>query len=174
MSPRATLEIVGIKEALRDINKVSPTLRRQITKDYKEIVAPVVKDARQRNPQDAPLSGFARKWTTKSGLEMFPWDSKKSDRAIAAGTSGKKPKMFNGMTQNLAAFFIRWKGPQSTLFEMATKGNLGGNLNAKHGFPGRVIWKSWDAHADEVMRKMKDLVDGIMKAADKAQRSLPK
>jgi hypothetical protein len=174
MSPRASLEIVGIKEALRDINKVSPTLRRQITKDYKEIVAPVIQDARERNPQDPPLSGFVRKWTTKSGLEMFPWDAKKSDRGIAAGTSGKKPKLYNGMTQNLAAFFIRWKGPQSTLFEMATKGNLGGNLDAKFGFPGRVIWKSWDAHQDEVMRKMEELVDGIMKAADKAQRSLPK
>jgi hypothetical protein len=174
MSANFTLEVEGIKEALRDINKVSPALRRQITKDFKEIVAPVVKDARQRNPQEPPLSGFVRRWTTKSGLEMFPWDPKKSDRGIAAGTSGKKPKLFNGMTQNLSAFFIRWKGPQSTLFEMATKGNLGGNLDAKYGFPGRVIWKSWDAHSDEVMRKVKELVDGIMKQADKAQRSLPK
>ena len=174
MSTIIALEVKGIKEALRDINKVSPTLRRQITKDYKEIVAPVVNDARQRNPQEPPLSGFVRKWTTKSGLEMFPWDAKKSDRGIAAGTSGKKPKLYNGMTQNLAAFFIRWKGPQSTLFEMATRGNLGGNLDAKFGFPGRVIWKSWDAHSDEVMRKVEVLVDGIMKAADKAQRSLPK
>jgi len=174
MSTRITLEVVGIKEALRDINKVSPTLRRQITKDFKEIVAPVVNDAKQRNPQEPPLSGFNRSWTTKSGLAMFPWDSKKSDRGIAAGTSGKKPRLYNGMTQNLSAFFVRWRGPQSTLFEMATKGNLGRNLNIKHGFPGRIIWKSWDAHENQVMRNVSELVDGIMKAADKAQRSLPK
>lgn len=172
MSTRITLEVVGIKEALRDINKVSPSLRRQITRDFKEIVAPVVKDARQRNPQKPPLSGFTRNWTTKSGYEMFPWDSKKSDRGIAAGTSGKKPRLYNGMTQNLSAFFVRWRGPQSTLFEMGTKGNLGRNLNARYGFPGRVIWKSWDAHENEVMRNVSELVDGIMKAADKAQRSL--
>lgn len=174
MSTQITLEIEGIKEALRDINKVDPALRRQITKEYKEIVAPVINDARQRNPQEPPLSGFVRKWTTKSGLEMFPWDPKKSDRGIAAGTSGKKPKLYNGMTQNLAAFFIRWKGPQSTLFEMATRGNLGGNLDAKHGLPGRIIWKSWDAHEDEVMRKVESLVVEVMDRADRIQRTQTK
>ena len=35
--------VVGVKQALKDLNKIAPTLRRQITKDYAKVVEPMLK-----------------------------------------------------------------------------------------------------------------------------------
>lgn len=163
MTVQTNVEVVGLKDALREINKVDKTLRRQITKDYKNIVSPVILQAQQVNLQQLALSGFAGSWRTKSGYQMFPLLETRLSKLIVAGTSGKKPKSFNGRMQNASVFFIRWKSPQATLLEMAAKGKLGQNMVAKSGPPGRVMWKAWEQNENEVMANMRDLVNGVMK-----------
>lgn len=163
MTVQTKVEVVGLKDALREINKIDPTLRRQITKDYKNIVSPVILQAQQVNFQQLALSGFAGSWRTKSGYQMFPLLETRLSKLIVAGTSGKKPKSFNGRMQNASVFFIRWKSPQATLLEMASKGLLGRNLANKSGPPGRVMWKAWEQNENEVMANMRDLVNGVMK-----------
>ena len=52
------MEFSGLKEALKELNTIDKKLRRQITKDFKQIVQPVVGKAesmlpnstKQRNP----------------------------------------------------------------------------------------------------------------------------
>lgn len=157
------LDVVGIKDALRDLNKLEPTYRRQVTRDFKDIAAPVISLAKQQNLQELALSGFDRRWTTKSGYQMFPLQFARLDKFIVAGVSGKKPKEFRGRMQNTSVFFIRWKSPQATLLEMATKGDLGRAMVAKSGPPGRVMWKAWTQQEGEVMQRVKNLVSEIMR-----------
>lgn len=157
------IDVVGIKDALRDLNKLDPTYRRQITKDFKDIVQPVVSLAKQANLEHLALSGFERKWTTKSGYQMFPLNIKRLEKFVVAGTSGKKPKEFRGKMQNTSVFFIRWKSPQATLLEMATKGDLGQNMVRKSGPKGRVLWRAWEQEESQVMTRVKDLVSDIMR-----------
>jgi len=45
-----SVEIVGVKEALRELNKIDKVARRQLTKDYKEIVSPVLEAAKSLTP----------------------------------------------------------------------------------------------------------------------------
>ena len=47
----AKIEVVGLKEALKTLNKIDKSLRREITKDYKKIVQPVIDGRRRRHPR---------------------------------------------------------------------------------------------------------------------------
>ena len=57
----STVTIAGVKEAMRDLQKMEPELAKQIKKDFKDVVKPIVDDARSKIVQ-LPLSGFARNW----------------------------------------------------------------------------------------------------------------
>ena len=74
---RQTIEVQGIKETLKQLNKLAPDLRREITKDYKRITKPMVSAAREAAPNDPPLSGMLRKWR-RGG----PWYGAQVDRKI--------------------------------------------------------------------------------------------
>lgn len=148
MSVSAEINVVGVKDALRELNTIDKRLRRQITKDYQEIVQPVVADAKRLVPTEAPLSGFDRKWTpqgsskpvlpfgasgtdgparprkdwaqSKGGRkEMGDWNKWKA--GIRAYISGKRPQTFGGYTRNLAAFGIRWLGRSAILFDTSAQ-----------------------------------------------------
>jgi hypothetical protein len=158
------IEVVGLKEALAELNKIDKKLRRSITTEYKAIVDPVLVEARQNIPDDAPVSGMARSWTGKSGAELMAWDAKKVNKNLKAFTSGKKVRDApGGFRQNLATFGIRWGGPQATLFDMARKGTLSQALQARFGSPSRVIWRAYAAQETEVDNQVRDLVNRVMK-----------
>lgn len=175
MGVSANIEVYGLKAALKELNKVNPTLRRQMTKEFKAITKPVVERARALNPTDAPLSGMERNWTTSSGYQMFPWNPSLSDKAIKSGTSGKKPKEFNGIMQNASVFFIKWTAAQNTLLEMSGKGKtptpqgarMARALSNRFGQPGRVLWRAYGEQADEVEREVLNIVEFVMKQVER-------
>jgi hypothetical protein len=158
------IEVVGLKQALAQLNSIDKKLRRQITIEYKAIVDPVLVEARRNIPDDAPLSGMARPWKGKSGAEIMNWDSKRVNKNLKAFTSGKKVRDApGGFKQNLATFGIRWGGPQATLFDLGRKGILGQSLQAEYGPPSRVIWRAYKAQDEEVNNQVRDLVNKVMK-----------
>jgi len=59
-----SVEVVGLKEAFKELNAMDKTLRRQITRDYKAIVGPIAQDAKAAIDQipEQPMSGWARNW----------------------------------------------------------------------------------------------------------------
>jgi hypothetical protein len=141
-----SLEVVGVKEALRELNDIDKKLRRQITKDYQQIVKPVVDAGKQLVPSRAPLSGMDRSWTPSgSSQSVLPFGgggvAPEPRRGSAQGRlgrrrmgewlkwkygirgyiSGKKPRTFNGYTKNLSTFGIRWLGSASVLFDTSGK-----------------------------------------------------
>jgi hypothetical protein len=158
------IEVVGLKQALAELNKIDKKLRRSITTDFKNIVAPVLDEARDKIPDDAPLSGMARSWTGKSGAELMHWETAKVNKNLKAFTSGKKVRDApGGFRQNLATFGIRWGGPQATLFDMARKGTMSQALQARFGPPSRVIWRAYQVKQNEVEGQVRDLVNKVMK-----------
>jgi hypothetical protein len=164
------MEVLGVKEALRELNRISPKYRRDVTKEFKNIVDPVVSQAKNANMERMALSGFQRDWTTKSGYKMFPLNFERLEKFVVAGTSGKKPKEFMGQMRNATVFFVRWKSPQATLLEMANRGSLGRNMNQKAGPPGRVLWKAWEQNETEVNQRVMQLVTKVMDDVQKSMR----
>lgn len=169
MAVSVDMDIIGVKDALAELNKIDRVARREITRDFKRIMQQTVDDAQARVPINAPISGFNRNWTTKSGYQILPWHLNNNDM-ISSGVSGKRPKMFGGFMQNVATFFIKYKGPTSVLFDMSGKGPVpttqGGNmvsgLSGKFGPPSRVLWPVVEANLDEITARTKELVDRVM------------
>jgi len=169
MTATADLEVVGLKDALKTLNKLNPTLRRTITKDFKKITQPVVVDAQSKIPQ-MPLSGFKYNWTTKSGAQLLPWDSSASSKQIKSGVSAKKPREFRGNMSNASVFFIRWNGAMNTIYDMARKGNLGQSLRIKHGNASRVLWPAYERNKAEVEAQTLELAFDAMRAVDRMMK----
>jgi hypothetical protein len=169
-------QVRGIKEDLRTIQKLDKGIRREITKEYKKIVEEPIRAIKQALPVDEPLSGWARRWTTQSGYQMLPWDASLAPKGIKPFVSGKKPKEFRGVIQNLTVFGIKWKAAQATLFDMSRQANtpqgywMVRGLNNRYGQASRVMWRQYDKYADRVEKEVATLVDGVAKTADRLTR----
>lgn len=161
----AEFEVVGLKEALKELNDIDKKLRRQVTKDFKEIMQPVLQECYTRLPKEAPLSGMERSWKGKSGAELMAWNAYLVQKNLKAFTSGKKIRDTGlGFKQNVGVFGIRWGGPQASLFDMAGNGDLGKRLTARFGPPSRLIYRVYDSKKYEVEQEVKALVSRVMRA----------
>ena len=163
MSVKLGVEFTGLKVALGELNQIDKKLRRQITKDFKAIVQPVVGKAESMLPSGAPLSGMARSWKGKSGADIMSWQDARVKRNIKAVTSGKKVRDTPmGFKQNVGVFGIRWNGPQATIFDMAAKGLMADNLTAKYGQPSRIIYRAYESASNHVEYQVQQLVNRVM------------
>lgn len=172
-------KVNGIKEDLRVLQQLDKQLRRQITAEYKKIVEEPVNEIKNMIPKDAPISGWTRNWTTKSGYRMLPWEAQLAPKGVKPFVSGKKPKEFQGVTRNLAVFGIRWKAAHATLFDMSQTAQtpqgewMVRGLNNRWGKASRVMWPGYLKHANRVEKEIEILVDGVAKAADRLTREKP-
>jgi hypothetical protein len=171
MTAFASVEVVGLKEALKELNEINPKLRRDVTKEFRKIVDPVIKTAKAKVPQEAPISGWGRKWTTKSGRQLTPWVGSIGDDYIKAKVSGKKPREWAGRVTNLAVFSVAWSGAINTLYDLAGRKSSGDTergarmiraLEARHGKASRVLWPAYEMNREEVERQTAQIVEGVM------------
>lgn len=190
MPVETRLEIYGVKEALKELNKIAPTLRRQITKDYKKIIEPVMADAKNALPTIAPMTGMEGGWRTRSGYEMLPpggWNGLKARTMYKAKINTRKMKEFRGTIENVGAFSFSLTGLVNTVFDIAGRksdgtikefsrmgshgkkvGTVGGRqmiavLNARYNRGSRTVWPSFEKNKTEVERQMENLVEDVMK-----------
>lgn len=80
MPYKADLEIVGLRDAIRSLNKIEPGLRKQFVADARRIAQPAVDNVR-RSYIKVPLSGMARKWS-QDGRQLFPFTVAKAQRGV--------------------------------------------------------------------------------------------
>ena len=165
------IEVLGLKEALKELNTIDKKLRRQITRDFRKIVQPVLGKAESMLPNNAPLSGMSRSWIGKSGADIMSWNDERVRRNIKAFTSGKKVRDApSGFRQNLGVFGIKWLGPQATALDMLAKGVMADNLTDRFGPPSRIIYKAYESASDEVEQQVKELVNKVMELTNNAMR----
>jgi hypothetical protein len=165
MSASTTVTVVGVKDALRELGKIEPDLKKQIQKDVRTILKPVVDEAKRMMPQ-LPLSGFARTW--KRGV-LFPYEQAAVQRSIGARFNTRK------RGNALAVIAVVMKSPAGTIFDMA--GRKGGktpqgaamirSLNARFGKASRGMWPAYEKNADQVNKAMEQVVDVVTEAANR-------
>ena len=162
MPVSAKIEVYGIKEAFKELNKLDPTLRKQITKDAKEVAKPVVSDAQAKYPP-VILSGMKYNWVQK-GKQKFPYDQMKARKGITVKIDTSK--------KNVGTIVITQKDPAAAIIDMA--GKKGGTsaqsdrfisaLTMMFGMPSRVMWPAYNGNADAVQKNMVELVATVMAA----------
>jgi hypothetical protein len=160
------IEVVGLKDALKTLNKIDKSLRREITKDYKKIVQPVIDDANKLVPSGVPLSGMKRNWSTKSGFKMLPFVPGRKQK-IAAKINTRNIKEYGGNKSNVGTFVIQWQGATGTMFDTSMEGSLGRALTARYGRSSRVMWKAYEQRQGDVISEMEQLVKRVMDEANR-------
>jgi len=81
MTASMTTQVVGGKEAILALRRIDPELRKQFTRDAKEVAKPAT-DAVKQAYQTVPLSGMERKWSQK-GRKIFPFTVAGARRGVA-------------------------------------------------------------------------------------------
>ena len=76
MTTNTSLEVVGVRDAIRSLNKIEPGLRKQFTADATRIAAPAIQEV-QKGYTQIPLSGMARKWE-QANKKIFPFSVSKA------------------------------------------------------------------------------------------------
>ncbi len=160
MVASSTVTVVGVKDAMRQLQKIEPDLATRIKKDFKDIVKPVVGDARSQ-VVNLPLSGFRRNW--KAG-KLLPWSQSAVSRSIIARYSNRR------RGNSLAVFSVTMKSPAGTIFDIAGRksaNRLGAALDSLYGRASRLMWPTYERHANQVNKNMADLVEKITDAANR-------
>jgi hypothetical protein len=181
--------VVGLKENLKQLNKIAPTLRRQITKDYVQIMQPVVDTVQKIIPTIPPVSGMSKGWKTASGLEMLPasgWNGNKAQKLLKPKINTRKVKEFQGNVENVGTFGLVLKGYINTVVDMAGRqssgnrdvfsrvgshgrrvGAVGGPLliamlQSRYGGASRAVWAGYEKSKTELDQEMEKLVKRVM------------
>jgi len=181
--------VVGLKESLKQLNKIAPTLRRQITKDYVQIMQPVVNTVQKIIPTIPPVSGMSKGWKTASGLEMLPasgWNGNKAQKLLKPKINTRKVKEFRGNVENVGTFGLVLKGYVNTVVDMAGRqsagnrdvfsrvgshgrrvGTVGGPLliamlQSRYGGASRAVWAGYERSKTELDHEMEQLVQRVM------------
>lgn len=74
------MNLVGVRETIRSLNKIEPGLRKQFVADARQIAEPAIQEVRRGYTQ-VPLSGMARKWS-QNGRQLFPFNVNKAQRGV--------------------------------------------------------------------------------------------
>jgi hypothetical protein len=157
----ARIEVFGLGQALKDLNKIDKVLRRDITKDYKRVTAGLVSDIQSAIPLNYPLSGWQRQWNLRGQYEVFPWPTSHS---VKAHINTKAPKEVFGGKVNLSTFAVKWLGAAASFFDFSESNRMGAALTAKYGSPSRVVWKQYEANKSELEVEMARIVDRVGEA----------
>ncbi len=180
-----SIQVTGIKESLKQLNRLAPDLRRQITKDYKEITQPMVNAARSATPAEPPLTGMYRKWRKVKGGR---WNNAQVDRGIGVKIDTRRARKRNLMQgvqyETLSAFSFQSNEVYGIIFDMAGRGgaedrkfqnrNYGGqeyrypwnntlirNLNVKWGTASRYMWPTAEDYQPQMENAIRDLTARI-------------
>ena len=161
-----SVEVSGVKSAIKELRKIDPELRKQFNKDAKEVVRPVVEEAKSAYP-DVVLTGMSRTWT-QNGIQKFPYSGRKARSGVKlkVDTRGKAVSIINVQQNNPAAEIVDMAGRGST---KSRRGQIFvENLNNKIGRPSRFMWPSFEKHETEVTAAMVNLIDEVMNRVEKA------
>ena len=157
----ARIEVFGLGQALKDLNKIDKVLRRDITKDYKQVTAGLVSDIQSAIPLNYPLSGWQRQWNLRGQYQVFPWPT---DHSVKAYINTKAPKEVFGGKVNLSTFAVKWLGAAAAFFDFSKSNQMGAALTAKYGDPSRVVWKQYEANKSDLEVEMARIVDRVGEA----------
>jgi len=166
-SVQLKVQVKGVKEALRQINKVDPKLRRQFTKRYKDIVKPVIQDAKARFPNEPPLSGMGKPYKKLGG-----WDGGLVAKGVVAKINTRKARNRNvakgAVYETVGAFIVQQKTGWGSLYDMAGKKRPGSKMNqalVQEGFgsASRAMWPAYEKNQTKIDAAVKDLVNDVMK-----------
>jgi hypothetical protein len=113
MTTNTSIEVVGVRDAIRSLNKVEPGLRKQFTADATRIAQPAIQEV-QAGYQREYLSGMARNWT-QGGSKKFPF-------SVSKAIAGVKLKV-DASREATSLIYIAQMNAGAAIWESAGRAN---------------------------------------------------
>ena len=147
MTTNTTIEVTGLKEAIRSLNKVEPGLRKQFVQDATRIAQPAIREV-QAGYVKVPLSGMARKWQQEN-KKIFPF-------SVARAVNGVKLKV-DASREAVSLIYITQTNVAAAVFEAAGRTNqnqLGDSLGQLRPGTTRILGPAVYRKRGEIEREM--------------------
>jgi hypothetical protein len=160
MTVNTSIEMTGLKEAIRSLNKIEPGLRKEFTAQATRIAQPAIQEA-QRGYQREYLSGMARKWT-QNGKKIFPF-------SVAKAVSGVKLKV-DASREAVSLIYITQTNVAAAVFEAAGRANanrLGDSLGQLRAGTTRVLGPAVFRKRGEIEREMQSASQAVINRVEK-------
>ena len=162
MGVNTTLQVTGVKEAVKYLNQVQPGFRKTYIANMKEVARPMT-DAMKANYDDSLFpSGTKRNWAQR-GTPKFPLTAAGARRGVALRVNNKQGKS--------AAISVMQKNPAAAIFDIAGRSNsnpLGMAFSTKFGrSASRVIWPAFEANINEIIGGIQKVADDVMAEVNK-------
>ena len=161
-----SVSVVGVKETLKELNKLAPSLRRAYTQEYKKIAQPVIQLAQSKIPDLPPVSGMGRSYK-----HLGKWDGAKVRKGITVKIDTRRARNRNaamGATyENVGTFYVISKTGYGMMFDMAGKGPkkdspfVAALQHNNWGNASRSMWPAWEAKGDEVQTAVVEMVSRV-------------
>lgn len=168
----ADMEFVGLRDAIRSLNKIEPGLRKEFINDARRIAQPAIDEVR-RNYKKVPLSGMSRKWTesytTKKGISrnrlLFPYTVEAAQRGVQL--------VVNTDRRSDATFVISQKNQAAAIFETAGRANpnalersLGPLSPGRTRVIGPAVYRSRRHFEVELQTSIRKVIQRVQKELD--------
>jgi hypothetical protein len=157
-------QVVGLKETLRDLNKLDKELSKEIRKDIRKAVQPLADAITASVPSGAPLSGMAHAGRTG-------WEKRKK---VAVKLDTRKPRRHMDRPGRTTINVVRvtTKDAPTAIVDMAGKAggtqsrarpgrqrpNFSKALTARLGPPSRFMWRTAEDRLDDVEKDMMPII----------------
>jgi hypothetical protein len=165
-----TIQVKGVAETMRELGKINPSLKKELNKDIRAILKPMLAEINQSIPKSPPLSGMTHNGRTG-------WGNRKNAQ-IKIDT--RKPRRGLNDSPNVVPVNIvriQTKGAPVAIADMA--GKAGGTTSRREpkyqrpnfgrslpGDPSRYMWKNAEKTIGSVEREMSDTIDRVVREAN--------
>ena len=147
MTTNTTVQVVGVRDAIRSLNKIEPGLRKQFTADATRIAQPALQEV-QKGYTQLPLSGMARAWE-QANKKIFPF-------SVSKAIAGVKLKV-DASREATSLIYITQTNVAAAVFEAAGRANqnrLGDSLGQLRPNHTRVLGPAVFRKRGEIEREL--------------------
>jgi len=161
MTTDLTIQVDGVKEAVKYLNQVEPGFRKAYVANMKEIAKPMTEAMKSQYDDNRFPSGTKRSWAPE-GRPVFPLSAANASRGVSLRVNNKKAG---------AAFSVMQKNPAAAIFDVAGRANanpLATAFSTKFGrTASRVIWPVFETKIVAMTTEIKKVVDDVMAEVNK-------
>ena len=187
MPARASVQVLGIKEALKELNDFDKQYRRQVTKDIQGAGEQIISEARSMvahfdnsKGNGAPLSGMVRGNLIKGRETSWRTDAVQKGFKVKVGVRASKERYvnFNRTTDGIVThqeqvvfgskpyqlMVIQQANAAGAIYDHAGRNTTSmfvTNLNAEAGPQPRAIDKAVENNRSAVEQKVLEIVDAV-------------
>ena len=166
-------QVVGLKETLRDLNKLDKELSKEIRKDIRKTVQPLADAINAARPDGALLSGMEHNGRTA-------WKNK---RPVAVKLDTRKPKRYVDRPGRTVTNVVRVTtkdaptaivdmagragGSQSRAPQARQRPNFASALTSRLGPPSRFMWPQAENMVGDIQRQMEPIIKRVEDAMNR-------